>query len=526
MNRGGEGTTRLRVLLLGILGGACVLRLIRLGVKSFWTDEAYSVFVGSAPLSQVVETIRTFDPHPPLYFVLLHVWLRAGGNGESWVRLLSVLGGVTAVGLTYLLGRRVLGQREGLLGAGLAAFSPFAVMASQDARMYPLLTVWGLGSSYLFWLAVEEGDRRRHWAMYAVVNALAMYTHYFGVLFPLAHLGYLAWTRQPWRVLRRWLLTVGATGVLLLPWLPAVVQQIVSGLGWPAFRGGVDEHTLLILLTLLGFGGTLFDMPSYLAGGRASPLTHLLVALPVVGLFAAGLGEIRRRPRPVGFLVWILAVPILVPFLVALHWLPVFVTRYFSFQAPAFVLLLSAGITRLSGVIPRVPARVATAGAVLLMAAYSAPVLASFYYDPRLAVTDWRAAARHVAAHATPGDLVLVVHHAATPFFHYFKGSQPRRVVYVWELAPEAWLRSPRLPESIRRRLREPPFDGVEAARHARRVPYAWVVMREPVPPRALMALDEALRQSFTLVSRVDFRGVDIYRLKSRYQPAATPGSP
>lgn len=57
-------------------------------VQSFWRDEAFSVLAAQQPLSFIVSRLG-FEP--PVYYTLLHFWMRVFGEGEIAVRSLSVI---------------------------------------------------------------------------------------------------------------------------------------------------------------------------------------------------------------------------------------------------------------------------------------------------------------------------------------------------------------------------------------------------------------------------------------------------
>ena len=57
----------------------------------FWIDEGLSVGIAHHPLFDIPGVLRK-DGSPPLYYMLLHVWMSVvGGDGESRTHALSVL---------------------------------------------------------------------------------------------------------------------------------------------------------------------------------------------------------------------------------------------------------------------------------------------------------------------------------------------------------------------------------------------------------------------------------------------------
>ena len=71
---------------LPVLIGAAI-RLAGLDRLSFWLDETTSVRIAQQPFAVIWQDVG--DTHPPLYHLLLHVWL-LGGTNEAWVRLCRV----------------------------------------------------------------------------------------------------------------------------------------------------------------------------------------------------------------------------------------------------------------------------------------------------------------------------------------------------------------------------------------------------------------------------------------------------
>jgi uncharacterized membrane protein len=163
---------------------AAVLRLCRLNGQSLWYDEGNSVALAQRSVTTIIQSAAA-DIHPPLYYIVLSVWVKIFGTGEIAVRLLSVVCGVLTVYLIYRLGRRLCTEGVGMLAAFLAALSPFLVYYSQETRMYMLATMLGVLSCLLLtWLhnpitpALPPARRPvLVWLAYVLVSAAAVYTH-------------------------------------------------------------------------------------------------------------------------------------------------------------------------------------------------------------------------------------------------------------------------------------------------------------------------------------------------------------
>ncbi|MBN2548083.1 MAG: glycosyltransferase family 39 protein [Anaerolineales bacterium] len=126
------------VVFLTLVGGW--LRVILLDNQGLWLDEAFSIWVSSHSLAEMLQWIVKIDQHPPLYYLLLHYWIKLTGDTPYDVRLLSALFGAATIPIIYLIGKRMSGVVMGLAAALILAFSPFNIHFAQETRMYTLLT--------------------------------------------------------------------------------------------------------------------------------------------------------------------------------------------------------------------------------------------------------------------------------------------------------------------------------------------------------------------------------------------------
>src|SRR5947208_1944447 len=62
----------------------------------FWMDEAITTGIASHPLSAIPGILR-HDGSPPLFYVLLHFWIRLFGDSESATHALPLLFGLLTI---------------------------------------------------------------------------------------------------------------------------------------------------------------------------------------------------------------------------------------------------------------------------------------------------------------------------------------------------------------------------------------------------------------------------------------------
>ena len=216
-------------LLVAIILLGFALRAFGLGVQELRGDEAFSYVFAYRPLGEVIPTLLAQgDPHPPLHYLLLNLWMQVTGTGEYAMRYLSLLAGVLALPLAYQVGRMVRDKRLGLFCAALLATSESLVWVAQDVRNQYTFTI--LFTLLATWLLVRAA-RRPHWLTwlgYAAACLPAVYTHYYSVFALLAHGLYLLCQPRRGRLILAWSLCGLFSIAALTPWLGAIWPRLMA----------------------------------------------------------------------------------------------------------------------------------------------------------------------------------------------------------------------------------------------------------------------------------------------------------
>ncbi len=280
--------------LVVVVTSACKLSL--LNARELWLDETYSAFVAHMPLKDLF-LFTAGDVHPPLYYLLLWVWIRVVGDTSALLRLLSVLLDLGSVLLMALLGRRLLSKQCGSLAAILFALSPMLFVYSFEVRSYMLVILLVVALLILHWQFTVE--RRTSFSLltaYSLLSALLFYVHYLA-LFVLAALFFhrVLVSRSAKDRFSRVFTPAIITFVLALPALALSQRQ-------HAAKAGLDHRLELSRKDprTLSYGGTSQNtaktLPLHLVKSTAtvagfyparSPVLLLLCALPLVITFAA-----------------------------------------------------------------------------------------------------------------------------------------------------------------------------------------------------------------------------------------------
>lgn len=322
---GGSLSGRALALLLGIVLLGFAVRAYQLAGQSYRWDEGWSIGLASLPVEEILR-ITALDVHPPLYYLLLKVWLRLGPH-EGWVRFLSLLSGLPAVPLAFLVGRRAFGTRGGMAASLYVSLAPILVYYSQTARMYALSASALLLAAYGMLRALE--GRRWGWFTFVCGGLLALYTFYY-TAFALAGLCLYALLR--WRQAGKPLaFSVCALVLGYSPWAlyaaPALLQRISR-----RAEGGASLAGTLALVRD-GLNALIFaPQPAWLAMG-------IVLALVLAAVLARG----ERRPLLLPALA-VLATLLGVALGSRAH---MFAPRYTIGASPFLGLLIGAGMAAL-----------------------------------------------------------------------------------------------------------------------------------------------------------------------------------
>src|SRR5581483_4040937 len=147
----------------------------------FWMDEAITTGIASHSLSAIPGILR-HDGSPPLFYLILHVWIQIFGASETATHALTLTIGLLCIPAGMWAGWSLFGRRAGVYAAVLFAFSTFLTQYAQETRMYELMGLLGILGTASF-LHAFVYRRRRYLIMFAVCQALMLYTHAWGMFF-------------------------------------------------------------------------------------------------------------------------------------------------------------------------------------------------------------------------------------------------------------------------------------------------------------------------------------------------------
>lgn len=263
-------------LLVLIMVVAFAIRIYHPVFRSLWGDEAQSFFYAynftSHDLISAANIILNVE-HMPAYFILLAAWMKFFGFGEISLRSLSIALGMISVGVFYLFARQLFEERTALISAFLLSISPLAIMHSHEIRMYGLMLMLVLLSSYYFWKILSEKRNYFNMAGYVLFTLLLLLTHIYSILFISAQFVYLVYQYFKNKDLSCSLLAVVLQAVVFAAALPLYIKKL------PFFNAGAIDPAFSVFPPYLKLSLFFFVLT---LGETVAPWNFFIVPLSVL----------------------------------------------------------------------------------------------------------------------------------------------------------------------------------------------------------------------------------------------------
>jgi len=383
------------------------IRYWDLTASCLWFDEIFSVHGAEHPWGSLFSFVSLDLIHPPLFYVLLKLWIGVGGESLFWLRLFPVFFSVSAIFPFFALCREL---RLPVWTRNLAVFF-FAVTGSlikyaEEVRMYSLLMCLSLFSMWLFARYFVKG---KSFAPLVIVNVLLVYTHYFGWFVVLSEV--VAILLFQWIKWRRILMMFAIVLASFIPWAIAVVSASRAGsalsqnIGWMSRPGAREVITFVLSLV----------EPFYYQASTADPVSIFKISLPILLIIGIAVClfitnwklQTEDERQTVKLLFIFAALPVISAF--ALSWLlpySIWGTRHLIVVFAPSSLFMAIALTRIS-----IPAlRIAAITLICLFTGYGF-VLESSRTQPQYSWCAWEsltfaAAAKNDANIYTFEDLV------------------------------------------------------------------------------------------------------------------------
>ena len=298
----------------------------QVGRPELWRDELASWSFASRPVPEIISAARHTGATQLAYYLLLHVWMAAFGGSADAMRTPSVLAMAGAAACVALIGRRLAGNRAGLLAGLVFALVPSVSRFAQEVRFYAFAVLAATLATLLLLRALDRPSVPR-WLGYAASLALVGYVDLVALSVVAGHIAgavLRCWYDRDHRQL--WFLAAVAGGIAAcMPVLVAGATQANNQIAW-ILRPDLD------LSDFAFFGRNLFYS------------TSVATALIILAVLAWAVAW-----REAAFMTALAIGPVAAVWLASQGTYSYFFPRYLLFTVGAWAVLAGIGLSRLDG---------------------------------------------------------------------------------------------------------------------------------------------------------------------------------
>lgn len=377
------------------------LRLYHLSFHDFWYDEIATVGYARLPL-------RNWNA--PLYWILLHYWIKIFGISEFSLRFPSLLFSFFSVILVYLLGQNIFNKKVGIFASFFIGLSPLHLWYAQEARDYSMVLLIGLLSSLLFYRILEKGEDKL-WPFFLLVSIIGFYTNYFYIFLFSAQFLYILFVRNlklDFKAIIYFLIAILSFSFYLPTFL---TKFFYVGRGFWIPRPEWRSLIITVENFILGYNGF----------GFLYVISNILAGLSFIFALIAAYKKKELRKNFI-FCLILFFTPIICIFFFSKIFFSIYLDRALIIFSPYFYLILSLGIVFLNR----------TVRIVLVTILITAILIADYGY-----FNDWLFMHHHVGAcikkpikpiakfldeHIEPQDIVGFTHESSMlPLYFYMQ---------------------------------------------------------------------------------------------------------
>ncbi|MBU4304901.1 MAG: glycosyltransferase family 39 protein [Candidatus Omnitrophica bacterium] len=391
---------------------AFLLRLINLGNKAIWIDEAYSISFASSEIKNIWGHRYLIRP---VYFILLKVWAMFFGYKEFPLRMLSVIFGVFSIILIYKLAKLLFNRQVGLFSAFIMAISNYNINYSQQVRNYSLFVLLALFSMLMFVKLLRKNKRSYNYYL-GVINILLVFTHSFGIFICIVQCSYLFFLNKKtnFSLQKNMVVFFSSQLAVIIIFVAVIVlynRNFQANMMDFNYMPVNEKNFLINLLEVFIYGGSRQTQGGF---GYALGLKKLFIPILLSGayilLFLLGgfffnrqsnskSAGLNNRNSVLLLLAWI-GITISSSYVFLMIFFKICLMRYFIATSPAFYILVSRGIV----LIPKVKIKMIFVGIILLLSFYSLNIL---YFPEKSG--DWKEAVKVFRENISAGDKVLMM---------------------------------------------------------------------------------------------------------------------
>ena len=286
-------------------------------IQSIWRDEAFSYLLAKKNFFEII-TLSSKDFTPPLYYLILHFWMKIFESSEIALRSLSFIfyWGTVYLGFLFLENIFKTNIKKAFFYTLLIAINPLLLYYAFEARAYSMFAFFSALSFYAFY---QKKSR-----LYLFSTIAGLYTHYFMLFVVFIQFFYKKSKEQ--------FISLAS----FLPWLVFVVLN--GGFNFQSFWIKKVPLTFKNIVSFIGELYTGYEKDFVFFDKNIFNLSLFLLMIVIWGFFLLKNFKKNEKRLFVYLFIWALFVPFFINIFSFIK--PVFLPRYLIFASLGLSLLI------------------------------------------------------------------------------------------------------------------------------------------------------------------------------------------
>lgn len=287
---------------------------LHFGNKSYWFDEAYTVYITGNWKLLIDAISRDFNMW--FYYIILFLYQNLFGNTEIVNRSLSIIFFIFTIISCYKLALKIFNKNTAIISAFFITVNPILIEYSQETRSYSMALFFLCLSNLYFLNYLDQNQKYSTLFKYIILIIIGAYTHIFTLLILPFHITIL--------IIQRSFKSVSFILVSLIVAISPILWVMKS-----------VKLTTTFWATIPSISGTI-DMLITLLGGN-----YLLVISLLLMIYA--MINLKRNYKHIYLVFWIISF-FLINIVYSFIHPSIFVPRYLIFTIPPMIIIASFGL--------------------------------------------------------------------------------------------------------------------------------------------------------------------------------------
>lgn len=294
-------------------------------IQTFWRDEAFSYLLAKKSLWEII-FLTAKDFNPPLYYLLLHYWIKIFGSSEIALRSLSLIfyWGTLYTAFLFLINIFKFSLKKSLIYLLLFVINPLLNYYAFEARMYTMFCFFATLSFYAFY---QKNKKLYFWS-----TLFGLFTHYFMIFVIFSQLLVYFFFPKNYLPFRKLLIP----SLFFVPWLLFVFFIKKSSLFTSFWIKAFPIKNLTLVPTII-YTGYEFDF-KFLKNEFQRFSWFFLIFLIYIIITIIFSTNKKKKSLTVFLAVWGILIPLIVAIISLFK--PIFLPRYLIFANIGLILLI------------------------------------------------------------------------------------------------------------------------------------------------------------------------------------------